>query len=113
MKRVLVRYKSDDGNVWPDWLEGDEAEEFINDPIGFKTDDPIIDSWVIPDDLKSASSNECFPGGTLDVLFLLDEVYDSPGMTIGGTYIVPMRDLLATIFEAGYQLALAGKKSPT
>jgi hypothetical protein len=79
-------------------LSGDSAMEFLKNPTTYLDaydDGTLLDSWVVPDDLENATASGCVRD-VFNALLALDILSDFPAVS----------DLFATIFEAGYQLAL-------
>ncbi|MBU4315587.1 hypothetical protein KJ673_04275 [Patescibacteria group bacterium] len=75
------------------------AEEFTRRNF-IRNDTRITYSWIVPDSLENESIGDaCDLSHALEVLLCLDSLTISPN-----THIVS--DLLATIFEAGFQAGL-------
>jgi hypothetical protein len=106
MKHVFVRIE-EGGNVEQRspsclLLSGDSAKTFTENPDRFiqdyGNDARILESWVVPADLENAAASDPLKH-VFDALLALDTLGEFPAVS----------DLFATIFEAGYQLALKKK----
>lgn len=102
---VFICFSEDSGDVQCLLLEGDLAQAFLRDPDAFMvtqfSEPKLICSWEVPRDFSSASAGGSF-GHVFKAILGLDALTETSVVS----------DLLAAVFNAGYQLAHKNRHKP-
>ncbi len=102
MGQVVFARVKNDGSPYPFLLFEGEADKFLADPDEYAVqylEASLVDYWVVPDKLENIVAGGGNMREVLDIVLSIDAISDdAPHVS----------DMIATIFEAGYQLGRRG-----